>query len=352
MSPESHLFVISLLIFRQRITASKSERYLIPNNGMSEEDDINGVETLCIDDSDVESIDLNEDDKPLYVNTKPLTQRASNDIVFVEQIDDNFNNIIETIKTSNCVGFALFGEEVTREGSVDLMSFGTPEAIYVFDANDEEMVSKIKPLIESKDLQKVMFALRLPSDALYHLFDIQLENAVDVRIWDYHYQRKLFISAEKSAKPDLRSYETLLWRYLSIKVPNIERNIDYSKFTIKVQNLIRIKTIFLRELFAIINFKLLEDVYRMTNRCIRSLRSAEGLEYFAVKSDECELEIIENPINEYEEMERKVIGLSSLRAIDDSKLLIGRDIATNPDEEIILDSDEEIGEIVVRLQTK
>ena len=325
---------------------------MIPNRveeldgGDPDEDLLRQYVEPTFDADNIEVIDLNEDEDQVHIDVTPLTLKASNEVIFFDKINEDFDKVVEKLEECDFVGFALFGDEISREGLIELMSFATRNAIYVFDANNRELVSRLKPILESKDVLKLMYGLRHSSDALYHLFRIELNNAIDIRVWDYCVQKKHFIASQMYTKPVLRSLETILWLYLRVRLPNMNRHLDYGQFSVKLQNHIRLKTIFLRELYHLINYKLIENSYQMNSRCLRSLRSSEGLEYIAVKDDERELEIIDNPNVESEEVERRIISLASNRPINGFE---GREIIVASNDEIVIHSDEEIDEIMVRL---
>ncbi|CAG2105530.1 unnamed protein product [Medioppia subpectinata] len=224
------------------------------NGSVDAEDDepeINEAEDMLVVNPDLHSIDLNEDDTPIRVDCRDLTLKTSDELILVDPLADNFMTIIETIKGSHCIGLELFGQEISRLGSVVWMCLATGDGIYVFDARNKAIVSALKGPLESKELQK----------------------------------------------------------YLSVKVPQLYDKPDFGQFSIRVQNVIRFKTVFLRQLYALINYLMLEDLYIMTTRCVRSLRSANDLTFSILRADEIMNGMFEEPINESERTERRPIGV-------------------------------------------
>lgn len=330
---------INTLIKRKKLFKNRSEtsemdsRVLIPKqvNEDEEEDD------LYLMSSDFESIDLNQDDDPIVVNLKDLKLKASNDIKFFRDVDNDMMTAVEQIMRCNSVGFSLFGEEISREGSVDVFAFATEAAIYVFRANDQ-MVPKLKPILESEVVQKVLFICRHTSDALFHLFNIKLNNVIDIRIFDYFLQKQALVTYSTNGynknwkKAELRSLAAILMTYLRVKCPKFFPNLDFNHMSVRVQNIIRVKTIFLREISAIINYRLIKEVVICNHRCLESLRSANDIEYNAMKDDDLEIDIIENPINLCEENERKIwesVAIRGPKRVNDSKEAQKQSFETN-----------------------
>jgi len=289
----------------------------IPFNGSDSEEE----EEVYLS-SELESVDLNEDDDPIVVNLKNLPM-ASNDIILINKLDDDFVKAIDSIKSCPSVGFALFGDDISREGSIDLFAFANETAIYVFKAN-KQIVPKIKPILESDELQKIMYTCRQSSDALFQLFGIQLKNVNDIRITDYFLQKKNIANSvisnslsRKWSKAELRSLDSLLWHYLNVKSPKFYPNLDYNHLSVRVQNVIRVQTIFLREIARIINFRLMREICIATERCLQSLRFSDELEYQVMKEDEREVDIIESPINLCEENEKLIYQISAITLPND-----------------------------------
>jgi hypothetical protein len=269
----------------------------------------------------LETIDLNEDEDLVEFNLRSLSVVTSDEMrVFrdYQQIDE-INAAIKTIEKSKECGFDIFGDSnrITRQESIDLIAFSTEEGIFVFDAKPE-IAKLLKPILESKSVQKIVFCCRHMSDTLFRLYDIKLENVCDIRIIDYHLQRKLNqvtnAKHKKFSKPvraELRSLEKCLRIYLAINLPSISNNINYNQLTNRVKNIIRFRILFLREMSIIINFELMKELFISTERCLKSLRSANDIEYQALHEEECELQLMENPINRYEEenIDKKIYRL-------------------------------------------
>ena len=295
------------------------QRYLIPHiEGEVEkiQDANEQLEDLELIGSDVESVDLNDDEQPIEIDVKSLTLRASNDIQYVRQMSDDLPEIVNEIMIAQTVGFAMFGTDVSRNGSIDLMAFATPNKIYVFNAHDQQIVtSGLKPLLESPDLQKVMFTARKPVDALFSHYKIDAETVVDLRVMYHHLEKKLFVNGQTSSRPldRLVTLERFVLKFFSIQLPSLDRPFNFKHMSVSVQNLIRLKTIFLRESFGLLLNLMTADFYYANRRCVRSLRTTKGLEYQTLESDEVELELMDNCATDHEQEERPVLTLPVLR---------------------------------------
>ncbi|CAG2175757.1 unnamed protein product [Oppiella nova] len=300
--------------------SDESCKVIIPSqlNGNAEEEPMveeNEADHLFVN-PEVESINLLEDDIPIAINLSHLTLKTSDNLVVVDKMGDNLDAIINSMMASNCVGFELFGEEIGRNGSVEWMSVATAEAIYVFNAHNKDIVLSLKPVLQSREVRKVVFNCRHLSDALYHLFGIQLKAVIDIRVFDLFVQRKRANEALENHMafhlPKLRTFDEILSDQLMIKVPQLYKNLNYKHFSVRVQNAIIIKTVFLRQLYALLNHQLLEELIIMTARCERSLRLANDLQYGVLKGDDALSHMLDEPINDCERTERRHIGLPAV----------------------------------------
>ncbi|XP_054161101.1 uncharacterized protein LOC128959186 [Oppia nitens] len=319
------------------------------NNGVLHDvvngDDNRVVPLVNVEENGTELLDLDKDDELIRVDTSQMSVKTSADLLLVTDSDsDSVEAFKRSMSATHCVGFEMFANEIGRYNQPNWMSFATDDGIYVVNVtahrNSAAVSSLIKPWLESRSTQKVMFASRVATDYLKHSLDIQVQEVIDLRILDYCLQRKQYREQLAAAVMEtgvvggigvgghrqrymqtpttikFRTLDEMLTEYLAIRSPRMYPSIDFRHLSVRVQNILTVRTVFLRQLFALIHYKLNEDVYLMTARSQRSLVTAGDDLYEVLKSDDKELDVINQPFNESELTERRHIGLPFLRSMN------------------------------------
>ena len=106
---------------------------------------------------------------------------------------------VETIKASSVVAVDCEGVRMSRTGPVTVVQCATRDAIYLIDVQSlggrafgDRNAGGLRDVLESSEAPlKLMFDCRMDSDALFHQFDVRLENVMDVQVLDVAARRAL-----------------------------------------------------------------------------------------------------------------------------------------------------------------
>lgn len=96
-----------------------------------------------------------------------------------------FSKAIEHLYKTRTIGVSLEGQFLGRHGKLSLISFATPEKIYMFDIvaiGDRCFDMGLRKILEDSDIQKVFHDVRQPSDILYHKYKVTLKNVDDTLV--------------------------------------------------------------------------------------------------------------------------------------------------------------------------
>jgi len=212
------------------------------------------------------------------------------------------NNLIKELQSEREVGVAAFGE-ISRHGSINLISICSSTQNYVFDIN-EITLKFLKRIFESKSILKVVHNSQILADALYHLHGIMLTNVHDITVFDVILQKKRqkLFRCPRKPKPLI---EFIIQDLLEKKIipPNrnrsgLDKHLPYSfikcipdnipslmkrPFTNRAINLIKLKSLFLREIRQSQMKELFSEANWICQAFLDSLRYAQGKEYDTIE---------------------------------------------------------------------
>ena len=105
---------------------------------------------------------------------------------------------VETLRAAKVVAVDCEGVMMSRTGPVTVLQCATREVIFLIDVQSlgssafgARGSGCIRDVLESPDVLKLMFDCRMDSDALFHQFDVRLENVLDVQLLDVAARRAL-----------------------------------------------------------------------------------------------------------------------------------------------------------------
>ena len=165
------------------------------------------------------------------VNT--LDQRC--EIIDATNYEIKMPACVETIKASSVVAVDCEGVRMSRTGPVTVVQCATRDAIYLIDVQSlggrafgDRNAGGLRDVLESSEApMKLMFDCRMDSDALFHQFDVRLENVMDVQVLDVAARRALgkmidrVAGIVKCAGTHLTSAETAVADDLKVRVKKL-----------------------------------------------------------------------------------------------------------------------------------
>ena len=113
----------------------------------------------------------------LHCPTKLAIIRGPKDVMF--------SKALKHLNKTRTVGVSLEGQFLGRHGKLSLISFATPEKIYMVDVvkfGDCCFDMGLRKILEDSDIQKVFHDVRQPSDILYHRYNVKLKNVDDTLV--------------------------------------------------------------------------------------------------------------------------------------------------------------------------
>lgn len=111
----------------------------------------------------------------------PLYKYISN----VSESNQALSEISEYVLENHRIAVDLEGNNLSRSGTITLVAVGTPSMAYLFDIiglGRKVFDSGLRGILEDKKIDKLMFDCREDSDALWHLFDVNIDGVVDVQL--------------------------------------------------------------------------------------------------------------------------------------------------------------------------
>ena len=261
------------------------ERIIVPD--YENESDPNDNEDKFEFCEKTKTIVINQDEKEEWtIDTRNLILPATCEFLLFDQIDDRFKRTIDLICDNKSIGFSLFGNQICRKGRIDLIVIAIENGIFAFEAK-QEIVKELKPIIQSEQIEKVIHESHPYSDALKHHFGFELRNVFDTQIYDYHIQKINYLSTLRDFNIHLhnaraidyqfRTLEQLINGYFNIEIAPL-KNTNYLKtkpLRNRIKNIVVSRTVLLRELSCILNYKLFEDPFLANKQLIVSMRDAD-----------------------------------------------------------------------------
>ena len=145
-------------------------------------------------------------------------ESSSNAVVRFDSVNaPDLPEAISTLKSSSIVGFTCLPWSINRDTPIDFAIFGCDKGTFVFPIIPG-MMSKLKEVVESEDICKVMHNCSVTAARLYKLYKVDLNNVDDTLVWDCElgmrnpgkYGRR---------KEEIKPYDKCVAEYLQIDLP-------------------------------------------------------------------------------------------------------------------------------------
>ncbi|CAG2246093.1 EGL [Mytilus edulis] len=144
---------------------------------------------LAAEDSLVEKINgLKVDDK-CQSGTAPKCEEGKEQlykyITNTEEQESAVKEINNALSTEKIIAIDLEGANLSRAGSITLLAIATRSQIYLFDVlklGPATFDKGLKEILEDDAINKLLFDCREDSDALWHLFDVNLKGVLDIQL--------------------------------------------------------------------------------------------------------------------------------------------------------------------------
>ncbi|XP_053209128.1 uncharacterized protein LOC128393041 [Panonychus citri] len=146
----------------------------------------------------------------------------SNDVTRITSPNDHsLNEVIETLSSRQLISMVVLPFSIdNRNEPMEFIIFGCDKGSFIFTVN-QEVMKRLKAILESKEITKVLHDSAITTARLRHLFDIDIENVDDTAVLNTHYILKHNKDNRKSDQflNRFRSYSSCVKSFLGIKLP-------------------------------------------------------------------------------------------------------------------------------------
>ncbi|XP_052082075.1 uncharacterized protein LOC127719809 [Mytilus californianus] len=166
---------------------------------------------LAAGDSLVEKIDgLNVDEKcGTAQNCEEDMKQLYKYITTTEDLKSAVHEIQNALSTENIIALDLEGLNLSRSGTITLLAIATRSQVYLFDVlklGPATFDKGLKEIFEDDAINKLLFDCREDSDALWHLFDVNLDGVLDIQLLEIITQATAKVQSEWK-KRNFRDHE-------------------------------------------------------------------------------------------------------------------------------------------------
>lgn len=196
--------------------------------------------TLCFYKKEIESVTLlnsetqeehlvngkDENQKNVILLTKAEYERLkqmSVNYIYMSTMDCRFFEAVEYLNNCETVGVFGIGSEFGRQRNISVLVMSSWDQVYLFDVLSYKLSDfhpKLKELLESDSVKKVVHNSRTLVDCLHHCHRVKLVNIFDTQVAD------LMIS-KKDGQPlkDARNISACLQHYLNFPKSLLEKSL-------------------------------------------------------------------------------------------------------------------------------
>ena len=120
-------------------------------------------------------------------------------VIDASNAESELEPCVEALKQAEYIAVDCEGVRMSRTGPVTVLQCATRDRLYLIDVQSlgemcfgDRGAGGVRDVLESKDVPiKLMFDCRMDSDALFHQFDVRLENVMDAQVLDVATRRSL-----------------------------------------------------------------------------------------------------------------------------------------------------------------
>ena len=128
---------------------------------------------------------------------REIVEELDEAVVFIDSHESEaFRECVKVLEKSKVIAYDCEGVKLSRTGKIMLLQIATsnPSKIYLLDlltAGGDEIFNKggLKKIVESPEILKLVYDVRMDSDALFHQHDVLMQNVLDLQILDIAIRR-------------------------------------------------------------------------------------------------------------------------------------------------------------------
>lgn len=150
--------------------------------------------------------------------------------------DEELNSSIEEIKHSHKISIDCEGEDLSRRGSLSTIQIKIESGeIFIFDylVLKEKLITCIRKILEDEKILKITWDFRNDNDCLYHKFNIQIKNMIDVQLIEFWSESVLDKHSSQLGREWLKLIQAGKHAWKALYLPSLKagkENINFSEF--------------------------------------------------------------------------------------------------------------------------
>ena len=169
---------------------------------------------------------------------REILDELDEQVVFIDSYtSEAFTQCVLELKRAKVIAYDCEGVRLSRTGKITLLQIAIPKKIFLIDVmtiGGKEVFTDggLKDIIESEEILKLAYDVRMDSDALFHQHDVVLKNVLDLQLLDIAIRRAAggivehLTSLSKTVSRRLTNAEILVCEDLKKRVKNMYTSIE------------------------------------------------------------------------------------------------------------------------------
>jgi exonuclease 3'-5' domain-containing protein 1 len=169
---------------------------------------------------------------------REIFEELDEQVIFIDShTSEAFKQCVIELKQSKVIAYDCEGVRLSRTGKITLLQIALPKKIFLIDvmtAGGKEVFidGGLKDVIQSEEILKLAYDVRMDSDALFHQHDVLIKNVLDLQLLDIAIRRasgnmvEHLPSLSKTVSRRLTNAEVLVCEDLKKRVKNMYTSIE------------------------------------------------------------------------------------------------------------------------------
>ena len=169
---------------------------------------------------------------------REILDELDEQVVFIDSYtSEAFTQCVLELKRAKVIAYDCEGVRLSRTGKITLLQIAIPKKIFLIDVmtiGGKEVFTDggLKDIIESEEILKLAYDVRMDSDALFHQHDVVLKNVLDLQLLDIAIRRAAggivehLPSLSKTVSRRLTNVEILVCEDLKKRVKNMYTSVE------------------------------------------------------------------------------------------------------------------------------
>ncbi|CAL6279501.1 unnamed protein product [Bathycoccus prasinos] len=169
---------------------------------------------------------------------REILDELDEQVVFIDSYtSEAFTQCVLELKRAKVIAYDCEGVRLSRTGKITLLQIAIPKKIFLIDVmtiGGKEVFTDggLKDIIESEEILKLAYDVRMDSDALFHQHDVVLKNVLDLQLLDIAIRRAAggivehLPSLSKTVSRRLTNAEILVCEDLKKRVKNMYTSVE------------------------------------------------------------------------------------------------------------------------------